>query len=102
MKIHKGDTILVTLGKDKGKKGKVIKVFPEINKIIVDGLGLVKKHVRPKKQGEKGQVVAIAKPFDASKVKIVCPKCGQAARIGYKIAEGGKYRICKKCKQEIE
>jgi large subunit ribosomal protein L24 len=102
MKIRKGDTILVTSGKDKGKRGKVTKVYPEINKIVVDGLGLVKKHVRPKKQGEKGQVVAIAKPFDVSKAKIVCPKCGQAARIGYKIAEGGKYRICKKCKQEIE
>jgi large subunit ribosomal protein L24 len=101
MKIHKGDTILVTSGKDKGKKGKVAKVFPETSKIVVEGLGLVKKHVRPKKQGEKGQVVAIAKPFDVSKVKLICPKCGQAARIGYKIMEGGKFRICKKCKQEI-
>jgi large subunit ribosomal protein L24 len=62
---------------------------------------MVKKHIRAKKQGEKGQVVAITKPFNASKVKLVCPKCGQAARIGYKIMESGKFRICKKCKQEI-
>lgn len=101
MKIRKGDTILITSGKDRGKKGKVTKVFPEINKIIAENINLVKKHVRPKKQGEKGQIVVIAKPFDVSKVKLVCPKCGQAARIGYKIMESGKFRICKKCKQEI-
>jgi large subunit ribosomal protein L24 len=101
MKIRKGDTILILSGKDRGKKGKVMKVFPETNKIIAENMNLVKKHVRPKKQGEKGQVVAIAKPFDVSKVKLVCPKCGQAARIGYKIMESGKFRICKKCKQEI-
>ena len=101
MKIKKNDIILVMSGKDKGKKGKVIKVFPETSKIVVENINLVKKHVRAKKQGEKGQVVAITKAFHASKVKLVCPKCGQAARIGYKIMESGKFRICKKCKQEI-
>lgn len=101
MKIKKNDIILVMSGKDKGKKGKVIKVFPETSKIVVENINLVKKHVRAKKQGEKGQIVAITKPFDVSKVKLVCPKCGQAARIGYKIMESGKFRICKKCKEEI-
>ncbi|MDP2917987.1 MAG: 50S ribosomal protein L24 [bacterium] len=101
MKIRKGDTILIMSGKDRGKRGKVAKVFPEINKIIAENINLAKKHVRPKKQGQKGQVVAIAKPFDASKVKLVCPKCGQAARIGFKITESGKFRICKKCTHEI-
>jgi large subunit ribosomal protein L24 len=101
MKIRKGDTILILSGKDKGKKGKVTKVFPEVNKIIAENINLVKKHVRPKKEGEKGQIVAIAKPFDVSKVKLICPRCGLAARVGYKIIEGGKFRICKKCKQEI-
>jgi large subunit ribosomal protein L24 len=101
MKLHKGDTILVMSGKDKGKKGKVIKVFPENNKIVVENINMVKKHIRAKKQGEKGQVVAITKAFHASKVKLICPKCGQAARIGFKIMESGKFRICKKCKQEI-
>jgi large subunit ribosomal protein L24 len=101
MKIHKGDTILILSGKDKGKRGKVMKVFPEANKIIAENINLAKKHVRPKKQGEKGQIVAIAKPFDVSKVKLVCPRCGQAVRVGYKFMESGKVRICKKCKQEI-
>jgi large subunit ribosomal protein L24 len=101
MKIIKGDTILITTGKDKGKKTKVLKVFPGDFKIIAENANLVKKHVRPKKQGEKGQVVEIPKPFFASRAKLICPKCGQAARVGYKITEGGKLRICKKCRQEI-
>jgi len=101
MKIHKNDTILITSGKDKGKQAKVIKVFPGDLKIIAENMNLVKKHVRPKKQGEKGQIIHIAKPFPASRAKLVCPKCGQAARVGYKFFEGRKLRICKKCKQEI-
>jgi large subunit ribosomal protein L24 len=101
MKLKKGDTILINAGKDRGKKGKVTKVFPAANKIIVENANLVKKHVRPKKEGEKGQVVAIAKPFDASRVMLVCPKCSQATRIGFNITASGKLRICKKCKQEI-
>jgi len=101
MKIHKSDTIQVMLGKDKGKRGKVMKVFPERDFILVENINLAKKHVRPKKQGEKGQIVTIPKPFPVSRARLICPKCGQAARIGYKIVEGGKLRICKKCKQEI-
>jgi len=101
MKILKGDTILITSGKDKGKKAKVMKVFPEAFKIVAEGAGLVKKHIRPKKQGEKGQIVHIPKPFAVSRAKLICPKCGQATRVGYKIAETGKFRICKKCGQEI-
>ena len=101
MKIIKNDTILVTSGKDKGKRGKVLKVFPENFKIIVENINLAKKHIRAKRQGEKGQVVAIPKPFSVSKVKLICSKCGQATRIGYRMGHQGKFRICKKCKQEI-
>lgn len=101
MKIKKNDTILVISGKDRGKKGKVMNVFPGIFKITVENINLVKKHVRPKKQGEKGQVVQIPKPFPSSRVKLVCPKCAQATRVGYKLLEKNKYRICKKCNQEI-
>ncbi len=101
MKILKNDTVLITTGKDKGKKGKVLKAFPKDFKIVVGNINLVKKHVRPKKQGEKGQVVEIPKPFAAARVKLICPKCGQAARVGWKIAEAGKFRMCKKCQQEI-
>jgi len=101
MKIKKGDTVLITAGKDKGKQGKVSKSLPKENKIIVEGLNIVKKSVRPKRGGEKGQIVAISRPIDASNAKIVCPKCGQPARIGYKITETEKFRVCKKCGGEI-
>ncbi len=101
MKIKNGDTVLIISGKDKGKKAKVIKVLLEKNRIVVEGANLRKKHTRPKKQGEKGQIVEIAAPFDVSNVKLICPKCKKATRIGYRVTEGGKFRICKKCNQEI-
>jgi len=100
MKIHKGDTVLIISGKDRGKKGKVTKALPGEGKIVVEGVNLRKKHVKPKKSGEKGQIVAIPGPMDASNVKLICSKCGQAARIGYKKEGDKKYRICKKCQQE--
>ena len=100
MKIRKGDTVLIISGKDRGKKGKVIKVLPGEGKILVEGINLRKKHVKPKKSGEKGQIVAIPGLLDASNAKLVCSKCGQAARVGYKKEGDKKYRICKKCGQE--
>jgi len=101
MKLKKGDTILVISGKDKGRKGKIIEALPKQNKVLVEGINLRKKHVKPKKQGEKGQVVSLPAPLDASDVKIICPKCKKTARIGYRIENKKKYRICKKCKGEI-
>ncbi|MBI4709126.1 MAG: 50S ribosomal protein L24 [Candidatus Portnoybacteria bacterium] len=101
MKIKKNDTILVIAGKDKGKKGKVLKVFPELSKIMVEGMNLVKKHRKPRKQNEKGQVIEIPKPFSVANVKLICQRCNQAARVGYKITDAGKIRICKKCGQEV-
>ena len=101
MKIKKGDQVLIISGKDKGKKGKVVESLPRKGKVIVEETNLVKKSVRPKKSGEKGQLVKIALPFPVSKVKIICPKCGKAARVGYKKEGDKKFRICKKCKQEI-
>jgi large subunit ribosomal protein L24 len=101
MKIKKGDTVLIISGKDKGRKGKVLEALPRQNKIVVEGVNIVKKHRRPKSEKEKGQVVEIAKPIDFSNVKLVCPKCGQPTRVGYRLTEKGKYRICKKCQQEL-
>jgi large subunit ribosomal protein L24 len=101
MKIKKGDNILVIAGKDKGKTGKIIKSFPRELKVLVEGVNLKKKHVRPKREGEKGQVVSIPAPLTISNVKVVCPKCGKATRVGYTIEKDVKKRICKKCKQEI-
>ncbi len=100
LKIKKGDMVLVISGKDKGKKGKTFKVFPRDNRIIVEGVNLRKKHVRPKKSGEKGQIVVRALPIDSSSVKLICSQCGKAVRIGYKLDKGNKIRICKKCGEE--
>lgn len=101
MKVKKGDSVLITAGKDKGRTGKVMKAMPKSLKILVEGINLKKKHVRPKKQGEKGQVVEIPAALDVSNVKIICPKCGKATRVGYAMDKDTKNRICKKCKQVI-
>ena len=101
MKIKKGDTVLIISGKDKGRTGKVTKALPKKGGILVERINLKKKHVRPKKQGEKGQVVDVSALLEVSNVKIICPKCGKAARVGYKVEGEVKNRICKKCKQII-
>jgi len=101
MKIRKGDKVLVISGKDRLKQGKVIKTFPKIGKVIVEAVNLRKKHMKPKKSGEKGQIAEISLPISVSNVKIVCPKCGVATRVGYKIEGEKKYRVCKKCKGEV-
>lgn len=101
MKLKKGDTVLIISGKDKGKKGKILRVLPNDKRIMVEGVFIMKKHVRPKRQGEKGQRLEIPGYIDASNAKLVCSKCGKAVRIGYKIMGDKKYRICKKCNQEI-
>ena len=106
MKFKKGDNVLIITGKDKGRTGKIMKSLPKELKVLVEGMNLRKKHVKPKKQGEKGQVVSIPTPIDISNIKIVCPKCGKATRIGFKISASAiekdiKKRVCKKCNQEI-
>jgi len=101
MKIRKGDIVVVISGKDRGRKGKVMEVLPKEGKILVEGINLRKKHVRPKKSGEKGQIVEMPAPFDVSDVKLICKHCGKATRVGYKIEGKKKFRICKKCGQEI-
>lgn len=101
MKLKKGDNVLITSGKDRGRKGKVLEIFPKKDKIVVEGLNTQKKHRKPRRQGQKGEIVEVAVPFDASNVKIICTKCVKPARIGYKITADKKYRICKKCGEEI-
>ena len=101
IKIKNGDTVLVISGKDKGKKGKVTNVLPKENRLIVEGINIRKKHVKARKQGEKGQIVETTAPFNLSNVKLICPKCKKPVRVEYKVTEGNKFRVCKKCKQEI-
>ena len=101
MKIKKNDNVLIISGKDRGKKGKVISVFPKKERLLVEGVNMRKKHIRPKREEEKGQVVEMPAPLHISNVKLVCPKCGQATRLGAKMSGGKKYRVCRKCHQEI-
>lgn len=100
MHIKKGDTIKILSGKDRGKIGTVLKVFPQNGKISVEGLNLYKKRVRPKRQGEKGETVLVPRPLPASKAMVVCPACKEAARVGYRIENTRKVRYCKKCKAQ--
>ena len=106
MKIRKGDKVLIIRGKDKGKKGKVLRGFPVESKVLVEGVNIKKKHRRPKREGEKGQVVEVPAHLPASNVKLICPKCGKPTRVRYKEkskikGQKTKIRICKKCKEEI-
>lgn len=100
-KIKKGDQVIVLTGKDKGRKGKVLKIFKEKGKAIVEGINLKKKRVKPKTSGKKGETVEIPLSINISNVKIICSKCGKPTRIGKKIEGEKKQRICKKCKQDI-
>lgn len=100
MKIKKGDQVLIISGKDRGRRGKVLKTLPQEERTMIEGINLRKKHRRPRRTGEKGQIVESPAPIDISNVKLICPKCGKAARVGYRMTEKKKYRICKKCGQE--
>ena len=101
MKIHKNDLVKIITGKDKSKTGKVLKVLPRKEKILVEGLNLYKKHVRPKTQGEKGQVVSLPRPLYVSNAALVCPNCKKTTRTGYRLEEDKKIRYCKKCGSAI-
>lgn len=97
VKIRKGDIIRIIAGKDKGKSGKILKVFPQKGKILIEGLNLYKKHVRPKRRGEKGEVVLVPRPLDVSNAMLICVTCHQATRIGYRLEGKNKVRFCRRC-----
>ena len=101
-----GDTVVILSGKyenkfdknGKRKEGKILEVSPKEGKVIVEGLNLVKKHVKPRKMGQPGGILTVEGPLYASKVQLVCPRCSKPTRVGRKIIEdGSKLRLCKKC-----
>ena len=108
MKFKKGDKVKILVGKDRGKSGKVLNVLNAEKKntqIVVEGLNLRYKHLRPRREKEKGQRIMFPAPMDMSDVQLVCPKCGKPTRVGFKMRQGKsevtkekKQRICKKCK----
>ena len=99
--IKKGDNVIMLGGKDRGKKGKVLFVFPAENKVVVEGLNLIVRHQRARKQGQKGQIVHKERAVNMSAVQLVCPKCGMPTRVGSRIVGKNKVRVCKKCGAEI-
>ena len=101
MNVKKNDTVIVLSGKDKGKKGKVLEAMPAAGKVVVEGINVATCHVKPKKQGDQGGIVSRETPMYASKVMLVCPKCGKPTRIAHKITDGKKVRVCKKCGAEL-
>ena len=101
MNIKKGDTVVVLSGKDKGKQGKVLGTVPSEAKVVVEGINMVTCHIKPRRQGEEGGIVKREAAIYASKVQVVCPKCGKGTRVAHKIEDGKKTRICKKCGAEL-
>ncbi len=105
--IKKNDTVKIMSGKDRGKTGKVLRVLVEANKVLVEGLNTVKKHVRPKKQGEKGQTISLPQPLYISKVMLFCSSCGKGVRTKNRISDNKsantvvKERVCVKCGSSI-
>ena len=102
MNIKTGDTVVLLTGDEKyrGKSGKVLEVSPKEGKVIVEGLNIVKQHVKPRKAGDPSGIIETESAIYASKVQLVCPKCGKPTRVGVKIYEDGKKdRMCKKCKE---
>ena len=101
MKLKKNDNVLVISGKYKGKAGKIEKTLPKINKVIVSGVNILKKHSKPSKKNRKGGIIEIAAPINISNVMLICAKCNKKTRIGYKIVQKKKVRYCKKCQEQI-
>lgn len=102
MKIKKGDNVIMLNGKDKGKTGKVSKVLiGEKNRVVVEGLNMLKRAMRARKQGQKGQIISKERAVNVASVALVCKSCGKPTRVGYKIEGENKIRICKKCEAEV-
>jgi large subunit ribosomal protein L24 len=102
MRIKKNDMVKVVAGNARGREGKVLKVFPDTHRIIVEKVNLVKRHTRQTGQGQQGGIIEKEAPIDASNVVLVCPKCNRPTRTGVtKLADGRKVRQCKKCRETL-
>ena len=99
--VKTGDTAVVLSGKEKGKRGKVLSVNPKKGMVVIEGVNMIKCHTKPRRQGETGGIVKRETPIRACKVALFCDKCGKGVRVGYKVEDGKKTRICRKCGAEI-
>ena len=101
MNIRRDDTVVVLSGRDKGVRGKVLSADPKSGKVIVEGVSVAKVHQKPRRQGEEGGIIKKETPIYACKVQLVCPKCDKGVRVGHKLVDGKKVRVCVKCGAEI-
>ena len=102
MRIKKGDNVQVLSGNDKGKTGEVLEVIPKLEKVVVKGINVRKKHVKARKQGEESGIISVECAIPSSKVNVVCPKCGKVTKVGYSIEKEEKIRVCKKCGAKLK
>lgn len=101
-RIRKNDQVVVGVGKDSGKRGRVLRVFPDKNKALVERVNLVKKHARPTQDNPKGGIVEKEAPIALSNLMLYCPRCNRGTRVGYKFLESGdKTRICRRCQEVL-
>lgn len=101
MKLKKGDQVIITSGKDKGKKGKIEKVFPKSGKILLPGLNIFKRHLKKRDEKHPGGIIDISRPLPAGNVMFICPKCAKPVRIGFKMEKKIKNRVCKNCGSNV-
>ncbi len=101
-RVKRNDQVMVISGKDQGKKGKVLRVFPENSRLTVEGLNLVKKHLRRSQQNPQGAILSREAPLPLDRVMPVCPRCNRAVRVGFKLlSDGTKSRICRRCEESF-
>ena len=101
--VKTGDEVVVINGKNRGKRGKVMQVSPKERKVIVEGVNVVTKHVKPRQMGEPGGLIKAESALYADKVQLICPKCGKPTRVGHDVDKNGKkVRVCKKCNAQFE
>ena len=102
--LRKNDNVVVTTGKDRGKRGRVLRVVPDTNRLIVEGVNIIKRHTKPNPgRNIKGGIVEREGSLHASNVQLVCPECNTQTRIGHKIlGDGRKVRICRKCEGVVD
>lgn len=103
MRIRKDDTVLVIAGKDKGKKGKVRESLPKESRVVVEGVNMVKRHMRPRGTTRQAGIIEREAPLHVANIMLLCAKCNRPTRIGFRFLEGGtKVRICRRCGEVID
>lgn len=103
MKIRRNDTVVLTTGKDKGKSGKVRRVFPDKNRVVVEGLNMIKRHSRARRATRQAGIIELEAPIHISNVMLLCSKCDRRTRVGFRaLADGKRVRICISCQEVVD